>query len=440
MYVNGLILIVFLSIISCNQSINNNRINDVQNKNQLFDNTTTPDLTEEQRPLEKELKVENEECDGFEFEWYEYSFPENGETVYAAFDINGNRITPNGRHPWYRGAGVFAVSVNDRDSWGHSICVGYNNKGKKIFPESLELTLFYCTEVGFFVLERYNADKKIKCALYNRDGECLIPWSMEYRMIEYKTNNKAFICQDENFEVYTYSVDAEYYAYGMYDLSLPLDIEWFNKNKKRVNHFNDSPNKEFINDKTNIEPGLLYRGDYTITSEFGDSYLTTISIYENYLYDGMMQYDYKSTNSSGRRVYSGSGAFGAYNAFYVNTETFDIRLVTEVSSPWGSSTSASTVTKGTSRMPTSRKGNVSSGSNSDYQWQEHGRTENPVQPHQETKDCSLCHGSGKCSTCNGKHTYYNGLTGKYLECPNCKPNGACSSCGGSGKKTSTKYY
>ena len=189
-----------------------------------------------------------------------------------------------------------------------------------------------------------------------------------------------------------------------------------------------------------IERGMLYRGDYTITSEFGDSYLTTISIYENYLYDGMTQYSYKSTNSSGWRMYSGNGAFGQYNVFYVNTETFDIRLVTETTSQWGSSTSTSTVTKGASRMLVPQNGNTPVGGNSDYQWQEHGRTENPVQPHQETKDCSLCHGSGKCSTCNGKHTYYNGLTGKYLECPNCKPNGACSSCGGSGKKTSTKYY
>lgn len=65
---------------------------------------------------------------------------------------------------------------------------------------------------------------------------------------------------------------------------------------------------------------------------------------------------------------------------------------------------------------------------------------NPVQAHQETKDCPLCHGSGKCATCNGTHRMNYQFGSGTLECPNCKPNGACSSCGGSGKKTSTKYY
>lgn len=65
-------------------------------------------------------------------------------------------------------------------------------------------------------------------------------------------------------------------------------------------------------------------------------------------------------------------------------------------------------------------------------------TPNPVQPHQVTKDCNLCHGSGKCPTCNGKHWYY-GIGGSVVTCPNCTPNGACSSCGGSGKKTTTEY-
>lgn len=65
-------------------------------------------------------------------------------------------------------------------------------------------------------------------------------------------------------------------------------------------------------------------------------------------------------------------------------------------------------------------------------------TPNPVQPHQVTKDCNLCHGSGKCNTCNGKHWYY-GIGGTKITCPNCTPNGACSSCGGSGKKTTTEY-
>ena len=63
----------------------------------------------------------------------------------------------------------------------------------------------------------------------------------------------------------------------------------------------------------------------------------------------------------------------------------------------------------------------------------HGR-----EPHQVTKSCMLCGGSGKCNTCNGKHWYY--FAGNKLICPNCPPSGACQSCGGSGKKTTTEWW
>ena len=63
----------------------------------------------------------------------------------------------------------------------------------------------------------------------------------------------------------------------------------------------------------------------------------------------------------------------------------------------------------------------------------HGR-----EAHQVTKTCLSCGGSGRCSTCNGKH-YYQSF-GNTVTCPNCPPNGACQSCGGSGKKTTTEWW
>lgn len=47
--------------------------------------------------------------------------------------------------------------------------------------------------------------------------------------------------------------------------------------------------------------------------------------------------------------------------------------------------------------------------------------------------CHLCHGLGKCWTCNGKRSYLNPLTNKFVECPNCT-DGLCSHCHGSGKQ------
>lgn len=48
------------------------------------------------------------------------------------------------------------------------------------------------------------------------------------------------------------------------------------------------------------------------------------------------------------------------------------------------------------------------------------------------KSCYLCHGLGKCWTCNGKQYYLNSLTGKNVACPNCT-NGMCRVCGGTGR-------
>lgn len=65
---------------------------------------------------------------------------------------------------------------------------------------------------------------------------------------------------------------------------------------------------------------------------------------------------------------------------------------------------------------------------------------NPIQPHQVTKSCPLCHGSGKCPTCNGTHRMNYEFGSGTLECPNCEHDGKCRSCGGTGVSTSTKYY
>ncbi|MBQ6063395.1 MAG: hypothetical protein IJK87_07155 [Prevotella sp.] len=52
------------------------------------------------------------------------------------------------------------------------------------------------------------------------------------------------------------------------------------------------------------------------------------------------------------------------------------------------------------------------------------------------RDCGLCHGSGKCNTCNGKGWYYGELSmTTKLTCPNCpNHNGRCSSCNGTGRQ------
>lgn len=52
-------------------------------------------------------------------------------------------------------------------------------------------------------------------------------------------------------------------------------------------------------------------------------------------------------------------------------------------------------------------------------------------------DCSFCHHSGKCSTCNGKGWYYNTYGSGTVNCPNCR-NGWCTHCNGRGSITKTE--
>lgn len=58
-------------------------------------------------------------------------------------------------------------------------------------------------------------------------------------------------------------------------------------------------------------------------------------------------------------------------------------------------------------------------------------------PHELTQygyvdtDCSLCHHSGKCPTCNGNGWYFSAFSSDRLDCPNCN-HGECSRCGGTG--------
>ena len=60
--------------------------------------------------------------------------------------------------------------------------------------------------------------------------------------------------------------------------------------------------------------------------------------------------------------------------------------------------------------------------------------------HEVTEDCYMCHGSGKCSSCNGTHSIWNEFGGGKIECPNCRPDGRCTTCGGRGKITKQKLY
>jgi hypothetical protein len=53
-------------------------------------------------------------------------------------------------------------------------------------------------------------------------------------------------------------------------------------------------------------------------------------------------------------------------------------------------------------------------------------------PHTTYKDCHICHGSGVCSTCNGKGWYSNPYGTGTVTCTLCN-KGKCRTCNGTGK-------
>ena len=211
---------------------------------------------EAQTFLKKELKVENRSEDGFEYKWYLYTYLRGRDTLYAAFDLNGKRITPNSMYvnkhrgdiPYYSGGGIFVLLSNKYDGWSRFVDVGYNTRGELVFPESLmALHISYEGKGLVNVVKRSDYGTFIS-ALYNVKGESIIPFSMGYKLISVYPKDGNIWCEiaDANgktIEQHTYSLDGKYYAigeyrYGKYDrtgvyrLSDPDELELFNKYKR----------------------------------------------------------------------------------------------------------------------------------------------------------------------------------------------------------------
>lgn len=52
----------------------------------------------------------------------------------------------------------------------------------------------------------------------------------------------------------------------------------------------------------------------------------------------------------------------------------------------------------------------------------------------QSATCKYCHGTGRCSSCNGKGYKFNPYSGEDDQCPSCFGNGRCFNCHGSGRQ------
>lgn len=191
--------------------------------------------------------------------------------------------------------------------------------------------------------------------------------------------------------------------------------------------------------------GLLYRGTYTqspqgycpemgtYTEAIGPGFRLTIEIYDSYITVDGSKCEYVST-SNGWKTYKGSSMFGSTPYYKVNPNNFEMSYYTISTNPYTAQTNTFIyqMQKGEATFNIHQNNSATNGGGYSTGRGTSNRTNTTTKTYK--KDCHLCHGSGKCSTCNGKHRYLNPLTNKYVTCPNCRPDGRCSACGGTGKE------
>jgi len=292
----------------------------------------------------------------------------------------------------------------------------------------------------------------------NRQGKIIIPLSRQYTQIDYSRTLKTFTFVKEGG--YKGECNASGTQTSIAKVQQPKPQQQAQQPKQETKP--QQPKQETVtptptstsssssstSSTTNGSGNskLLYQGIYTegnTVYDNGQSFPPVLGprevrIYEDHLEDLTSDHEFWKIQN-GRRVYFNSGE--AYT-YYVDG---NYNITVSFNNPFGGGHATIEYSKGESTMPqggnyggsigTNNGGTTVSGSGGNKS----GTSGNPAQPHQITESCPICHGSGKCNTCNGRHWYY-GYSGNQITCPNCKPDGACTHCGGSGKVTKTKYY
>lgn len=192
--------------------------------------------------------------------------------------------------------------------------------------------------------------------------------------------------------------------------------------------------------------GLLYSGTYTqspqgycqetgqYTESMGPGFVLSVEIYDSYITINGSRCEHTSTSGSWK-TFKGNEMYGVTQYYKVNYNNFEMSSYMISLNPYtgGYNTFVYQMKKGEASFDihhnntTTNNGGYSIGGNRGGGINKGGTTT-------YKKDCYMCHGSGKCRTCNGRHRYLNRLTNKYITCPNCGPDGRCRTCNGTGKK------
>lgn len=283
----------------------------------------------------------------------------------------------------------------------------------------------------------------------NRQGKIIIPLSRQYTQIDYSRTLNTFTFVKEG------GYKGECNAKGVQTSIVKVQTQKPQQKAEQPTtpkQTTSTPASSGVTSSSNTtssskkEDGLLYEGDYTqgnaVSQSSGRSIPPAmihhhVKIYEDHLED-MGRWDYEGM-SGGYRVYSMQVGWNPpVTVKYFVDGSFNITEYRPVGGMNGVETFVSRFSKGNVvyNMNEPTQGGYDN-SNSGY-----GTTKQKprYEWHEVTEDCYMCHGSGKCSSCNGTHSIWYQFGGGKIECPNCRPDGRCTTCGGRGKITKQKLY
>lgn len=213
------------------------------------------------------------------------------------------------------------------------------------------------------------------------------------------------------------------------------------------NSRSSSSSSSYSSSSSSSDDGLLYEGVYTRSSQgycpqtglytdaIGPGFQLHIKIYDSYIIVIGARCEYVRT-SGGWKIYEGNTMFGGTEYYKVNPNNYEMSYYTYSSNPYtgGGITLVYEMKKGDAVFDIRQNNTNTYGSGYSSGSSSSGSNHNRSTSTSNKKICNLCHGTGTCETCAGKHRYLNPYTNKYVTCPNCGPDGRCRGCNGTGRR------
>ncbi len=213
------------------------------------------------------------------------------------------------------------------------------------------------------------------------------------------------------------------------------------------NSRSSSSSSSYSSSSSSSDDGLLYEGVYTRSSQgycpqtglytdaIGPGFQLHIKIYDSYIIVIGTRCEYVRT-SGGWKIYEGNTMFGGTEYYKVNPNNYEMSYYTYSSNPYtgGGITLVYEMKKGDAVFDIRQNNTNTYGSGYSSGSSSSGSNHNRSTSTSNKKICNLCHGTGTCETCAGKHRYLNPYTNKYVTCPNCGPDGRCRGCNGTGRR------